>query len=370
MFERPGRLSDTLPAPYANEQVRAAVAACGGGRWWRRGGRPPVVAAAAAPRPLRWPSPTPPALTPPPPPHTPTPHPPPPQRQAARYANGGAYPPDLSLICTARPDGTNYVFSLLLGYKEPPAGISVRGRRGAARGRAGGRAGAFRWPLCSLPAAGSRRLAPLRAASTLGVCWPPDHLTCLPPPLPLPLTLKKPSQKTQVREGLYYNPYFPGGAIAMPRMLNDGGVEYDDGTPSSSSQQAKVGRPGGEGRSSPALAGAEAGATEATRHAPPRRRRSPLLLTPSTPHALLPARPAPPLPAAPRTCPPSSRGRRPLSTTSASWWASRRSPSSASCGSSRSTRSASRYIFGGGGLAGMVGLGFALHKKRHRGGQG
>jgi hypothetical protein len=46
----------------------------------------------------------------------------------------------------------------------------------------------------------------------------------------------------QVRQGLYYNPYFPGGAIAMPRMLADGGVEYDDGTPSNSSQQAKVGR--------------------------------------------------------------------------------------------------------------------------------
>lgn len=45
----------------------------------------------------------------------------------------------------------------------------------------------------------------------------------------------------QVRQGLYYNPYFPGGAIAMPRMLADGGVEYDDGTPSNSSQQAKVG---------------------------------------------------------------------------------------------------------------------------------
>jgi hypothetical protein len=44
----------------------------------------------------------------------------------------------------------------------------------------------------------------------------------------------------QVREGLYYNPYFPGGAIAMPKMLVDGGVEYDDGTPSSASQQAKV----------------------------------------------------------------------------------------------------------------------------------
>lgn len=53
-----------------------------------------------------------------------------------------------------------------------------------------------------------------------------------------------PPPPPQVREGLYYNPYFPGGAIAMPRMLADGGVEYDDGTPSNSSQQAKVGRAG------------------------------------------------------------------------------------------------------------------------------
>jgi hypothetical protein len=51
--------------------------------------------------------------------------------------------------------------------------------------------------------------------------------------------------RAQVREGLYYNPYFPGGAIAMPRMLADGGVEYDDGTPSNSSQQAKVRAHGG-----------------------------------------------------------------------------------------------------------------------------
>lgn len=62
-FERPGRLADVLPSPYANEQ-------------------------------------------------------------AARYANGGAYPPDLSLITNARHNGQNYVFSLLQGYREPPAGIS------------------------------------------------------------------------------------------------------------------------------------------------------------------------------------------------------------------------------------------------------
>ena len=63
-FERPGRLSDPLPRPYANEE-------------------------------------------------------------GARYANGGAYPPDLSLITKARHDGQNYVFSLLLGYRDPPAGVHV-----------------------------------------------------------------------------------------------------------------------------------------------------------------------------------------------------------------------------------------------------
>lgn len=63
-FTRAGRLSDPLPRPYANEE-------------------------------------------------------------AARYANGGAYPPDLSLITKARHDGQNYVFSLLLGYRDPPAGVNV-----------------------------------------------------------------------------------------------------------------------------------------------------------------------------------------------------------------------------------------------------
>jgi ubiquinol-cytochrome c reductase cytochrome c1 subunit len=39
--------------------------------------------------------------------------------------------------------------------------------------------------------------------------------------------------------GLYYNPYFPGGAIAMPPPLNDDGVEYEDETPATISQQAR-----------------------------------------------------------------------------------------------------------------------------------
>jgi ubiquinol-cytochrome c reductase cytochrome c1 subunit len=91
MFTRPGKLSDRFPQPYANEQ-------------------------------------------------------------AARFANGGAYPPDLSLItkviatnglalidvifhalwltvCNvfiqARHNGQNYVFALLTGYRDPPAGVQV-----------------------------------------------------------------------------------------------------------------------------------------------------------------------------------------------------------------------------------------------------
>jgi len=42
-----------------------------------------------------------------------------------------------------------------------------------------------------------------------------------------------------LRPGLNYNPYFPGGALAMPQALSDGMIEYDDGTPATTSQMAK-----------------------------------------------------------------------------------------------------------------------------------
>ncbi|KAJ9058763.1 cytochrome c1 [Entomophthora muscae] len=105
MFQRPGKLSDYMPKPYPNEE-------------------------------------------------------------AARAANGGAYPPDLSLIVKARHGGADYIFSLLTGYVDPPAGV-------------------------------------------------------------------------EVREGLNYNPYFPGGAIAMAKNIHDGVVEYEDGTSATASQMAK-----------------------------------------------------------------------------------------------------------------------------------
>jgi len=92
--------------------------------------------------------------------------PPYPNEEAARASNAGALPPDLSLIIKARHSGADYVFSLLTGYVDPPAGV-------------------------------------------------------------------------EIREGLNYNPYFPGGAIGMARVLFDGVVEYPDGTPATASQMAK-----------------------------------------------------------------------------------------------------------------------------------
>ena len=45
--------------------------------------------------------------------------------KAAQAANGGAYPPDMSVLVKARGDGANYIYSLLQGYEDPPIGITL-----------------------------------------------------------------------------------------------------------------------------------------------------------------------------------------------------------------------------------------------------
>ncbi|MBB5053804.1 ubiquinol-cytochrome c reductase cytochrome b/c1 subunit [Afipia massiliensis] len=108
-----------------------------------------------------------------------------PNEQAARASNGGAFPPDLSLIAKARgyergfpqfifdafiqfqEKGPNYLDALMQGYEDKaPAGFA-------------------------LP------------------------------------------------EGSYYNKFFPGHAIKMPKPLSDGQVTYDDGSPATVQQYAK-----------------------------------------------------------------------------------------------------------------------------------
>jgi ubiquinol-cytochrome c reductase cytochrome c1 subunit len=48
-----------------------------------------------------------------------------PNDNAARVSNGGALPPDLSLIAKARVGGPDYLHALLTGYKEAPADVAM-----------------------------------------------------------------------------------------------------------------------------------------------------------------------------------------------------------------------------------------------------
>ena len=48
-----------------------------------------------------------------------------PNKAAAAAANNGSAPPDLSLMAWARHGGDDYIFALLTGYFEPPAGVKL-----------------------------------------------------------------------------------------------------------------------------------------------------------------------------------------------------------------------------------------------------
>ena len=45
--------------------------------------------------------------------------------QEAIVANGGAYPPDMSVLVKARSGGANYIYSVLMGYDDPPSGMEL-----------------------------------------------------------------------------------------------------------------------------------------------------------------------------------------------------------------------------------------------------
>ena len=45
--------------------------------------------------------------------------------KAAQAANGGAYPPDMSVLVKARGGGVDYIYSLLQGYEEAPSGMTL-----------------------------------------------------------------------------------------------------------------------------------------------------------------------------------------------------------------------------------------------------
>ena len=45
--------------------------------------------------------------------------------KAAQAANGGAYPPDMSVLVKARGGGVDYIYSLLQGYEDEPSGMTL-----------------------------------------------------------------------------------------------------------------------------------------------------------------------------------------------------------------------------------------------------
>ncbi len=89
-----------------------------------------------------------------------------PNERAARAANNGAYPPDLSVMVKARAGGADQLYALLIGYDKAPAGMTIG-------------------------------------------------------------------------DGMNYNKYYAGHQIAMVAPLNDGQVEYADGTRASVEQMAR-----------------------------------------------------------------------------------------------------------------------------------
>ena len=48
-----------------------------------------------------------------------------PNVEASTAANGGAYPPDMSVLAKARAGGANYLYSLLMGYGDTPEGLEL-----------------------------------------------------------------------------------------------------------------------------------------------------------------------------------------------------------------------------------------------------
>lgn len=102
-----------------------------------------------------------------------------PNEVAARASNNNAYPPDLSLITKARPDGTKYVYSLMLGYVDPTEEDLAKAKELAG-----------------------------------GVEW-----------------------ETPV--GLYFNEHFYNANIAMPKQLYPDLVTYADGTEATEEQMAQ-----------------------------------------------------------------------------------------------------------------------------------
>ena len=155
--------------------------------------------------------------------------------KAARAANNGALPPDLSLMSKAREihaevafydlpikwlkeiaagrqeNGVDYIHALLTSYHDKAPAYAADGE-----GR-----------LTMVPEAQATKESPRCASVNKGEGLGADG---------------KPAKDECVKmgDGLYYNSTFPGHQVAMPPPLaSDGQVQYTDGTPATVDQYAR-----------------------------------------------------------------------------------------------------------------------------------
>lgn len=177
-----------------------------------------------------------------------------PNSQAARAANGGALPPDLSVITKARHGGASYVYSLMSGYPGEEA-FSTREIETAAEEAPAADAEA--------PAEGEGGEADAgaeteeAAASEEGAPAIMETQTIIDVSAMEALSHGDEHYEGELIQptGQYYNPYFagdtsaqwqgdprhapPGGFLAMPPQLTPGRVSYLDGTEATVDQMAR-----------------------------------------------------------------------------------------------------------------------------------
>lgn len=83
-----------------------------------------------------------------------------PNDAAARGSNGGALPPDLSVIAKARAGGPDYIYSLMTGYVNPPRGLTVAPGQYYNQSMAGDVSGNWAGDPEHVPAGGFLAMAP------------------------------------------------------------------------------------------------------------------------------------------------------------------------------------------------------------------
>lgn len=130
---------------------------------------------------------------------------------AGKAANGGSYPPDLSVIVKARHGGADYVAALISGYYPKEAlGLYVCSKLNTSKDTCIGYKLTANAADTGVDGEAAKRCLTEHFPHGKDDRAPaPEARTCTP-----------------IGDDQNFNPYFAGGVIAMPAPLQDGQIEY------------------------------------------------------------------------------------------------------------------------------------------------